>query len=400
MNTTHKRPASRKAGPKRNTNNAPQKRSRKKQSSIDVDLLTQKAMPQAPTEPYRASRTFADVPVHKALKSNIARKGFDTPTEIQDKTLDALLAGRDLLGIAQTGTGKTAAFLIPLIHRMLQEKGDFQALVLVPTRELAVQVEEEFKGLTAGLKLYSACFIGGTNINRDLQTLRRKSHLVVGTPGRLKDLQQRKALRFNDFSILILDEFDRMLDMGFNKEVMRIAEAIPQRQQTMLFSATLDKQQQVFIDQLLKKPVEVKVSSGETTNEHIYQEIIKVAEGENKFQVLLEMLARPDFDKVLIFAETKRWVSRVNRQLEKSGITSDEIHGNKSQNYRQRALKRFKSGQVQVLVATDVAARGLDVSDVTHVINYQMPSSLDSYIHRIGRTGRAGKTGKAYTFLN
>ena len=225
-------------------------------------------------------------------------------------------------------------------------------------------------------------------------------HLVVGTPGRLKDLQQRKALRFNDFSILILDEFDRMLDMGFNKEVMRIAEAIPQRQQTMLFSATLDKQQQVFIDQLLKKPVEVKVSSGETTNEHIDQEIIKVAEGENKFQVLLEMLARPDFDKVLIFAETKRWVSRVNRQLEKSGITSDEIHGNKSQNYRQRALKRFKSGQVQVLVATDVAARGLDVSDVTHVINYQMPSSLDSYIHRIGRTGRAGKTGKAYTFLN
>ena len=224
--------------------------------------------------------------------------------------------------------------------------------------------------------------------------------LTGGFEGRLKDLHQRKALRFNDFSILILDEFDRMLDMGFNKEVMRIAEAIPQRQQTMLFSATLDKQQQVFIDQLLKKPVEVKVSSGETTNEHIDQEIIKVAEGENKFQVLLEMLARPDFDKVLIFAETKRWVSRVNRQLEKSGITSDEIHGNKSQNYRQRALKRFKSGQVQVLVATDVAARGLDVSDVTHVINYQMPSSLDSYIHRIGRTGRAGKTGKAYTFLN
>ncbi len=357
-------------------------------------------MPQAPTEPYKATRTFADIPVHHALKRNIERKGFNSPTEIQDKTMDHLLAGRDLLGIAQTGTGKTAAFLVPLINRMLQNNGNFQTLVLVPTRELAVQVEEEFKSLASGLKLFSSCFIGGTNINRDLQNLRRKSHLVVGTPGRLMDLYQRRALRFSDFSVLILDEFDRMLDMGFNKDVMRIAESIPNRKQTLLFSATLDKQQQTFIDRLLNKPVEVKVSSGETTNDHIDQEIIKVSEGEDKFQVLLNMLAQPDFEKVLIFAETKRWVSRVCKKLEKSGVQSDEIHGNKSQNYRQSALKRFKSGKVRVLVATDVAARGLDVTDVTHVINYQLPSSLDSYIHRIGRTGRAGKSGKAYTFLN
>ncbi|MGB0177902.1 MAG: DEAD/DEAH box helicase, partial [Owenweeksia sp.] len=387
MNTIHKRPANKKAGVKRNNNNSNKSpRNRKKQSSIDVSLLTRQALPQAPVEPYTATRTFADLPIHHSLKSTIARKGFTRPTEIQDKTMDHLLAGRDLLGIAQTGTGKTAAFLVPLINRLLEGQGNFQTLVLVPTRELAIQVEEEFKSLTAGLKLYSSCFIGGTNINRDLQTLRRKSHLVVGTPGRLMDLYQRRALRFSDFSVLILDEFDRMLDMGFNKDVMRIAEAIPKRKQTLLFSATLDKQQQVFIDRLLRNPAEVKVSSGETTNDHIDQEIIKVPEGEDKFQILLEMLARPDFEKVLIFAETKRWVSRVSKKLGKSGIQSDEIHGNKSQNYRQSALERFKTGKVQVLVATDVAARGLDVTDVTHVINYQLPSSLDSYIHRIGRT--------------
>lgn len=372
---------------------------RRKKSSVDVNLLTQKAIPQE-VKAFEPSRSFSEMPLQSELKAAIARKGFEFPTEIQDKTLESLLEGRDLLGIAQTGTGKTGAFLIPMINRLLENGRNFQGLVLVPTRELAVQVEEEFRSLTKGLGLYSSCFIGGTNINKDLQTLRRKSHLVVGTPGRLMDLHNRKALWFKDYEVLVLDEFDRMLDMGFARDVNRIIDAMTKRKHTMLFSATLDKQQQPFINKLLNNPVEVKVSTGETTGEHIDQEIIRLKEGEDKFGRLLMMVNEAEFEKVLVFAETKRWVNRVHKKLAQAGIASDEIHGNKTQNYRQNALNKFKSGKVKVLVATDVAARGLDVSEVTHVINYQLPSSIDSYIHRIGRTGRAGKKGKAYTFVN
>ncbi|NVK75088.1 MAG: DEAD/DEAH box helicase, partial [Oceanospirillaceae bacterium] len=193
---------------------------------------------------------------------------------------------------------------------------------------------------------------------------------------------------------------DRMLDMGFNRDVQRITAAMQKRKQTLLFSATVDHKQQNLIDQLLNNPVVIKVSNGETTGKHIDQEIIKVVDGQDKFRLLTDLLEQPGFNKVLVFAETKRWVSKVNKKLTQSGFSSDEIHGNKSQNYRQSALKKFSNGGIQILVATDVAARGLDVSNVTHVINYQLPASIDSYIHRIGRTGRAGKSGKAYTFIN
>lgn len=349
---------------------------------------------------YKASRTFAQMPLDVRLLKTIAKKGFDKPTEIQDLTLEHLLDGRDLMGVAQTGTGKTGAFLIPLIHRMISGREKFRVLVLAPTRELAVQIDEEFKSLTAGMNLYSQCFIGGTSINKDLQKLKQRSHVVVGTPGRLLDLSQRGAIRFNDFGVLILDEFDRMLDMGFNKDVHRITSEMKNRIQTLLFSATIDRKQQTFIDRLLTNPVEVKVSNGEATGKHIDQEIIKVKEGQDKFALLSDLLKQPGFNKVIVFAETKRWVSKVHKKLKQTGFSSDEIHGNKSQNYRQLALKKFSNGKIQILVATDVAARGLDVSDVTHVINYQLPASMDSYIHRIGRTGRAGKSGKAFTFIN
>lgn len=401
MNNIQNKAANRSGNKNRNSQFRAKARpqNRKKQSSVDVNLLTQKAVPQK-VEEYHPTRTFAEMPLHGSLKSAIAKKGFQHPTQIQDQTLESLLEGRDLLGIAKTGTGKTGAFLIPIINRLMESGRNFQTLVLVPTRELAVQVEEEFKSLTKGLGIYSSCFIGGTNINRDLQQCQRKSHLVVGTPGRLMDLNNRKALWFKDFEVLVLDEFDRMLDMGFANDVRNITGAMTKRNHTMLFSATLDKQQQPFIDKLLKNPVEVKVSSGEATGDHIDQEIIRLKEGEDKFSKLLSMIQQPEFEKVLVFAETKRWVNKVNKKLGQAGVSSDEIHGNKSQNYRQNALNKFKSGKVKVLVATDVAARGLDVSDVTHVINYQLPSSIDSYIHRIGRTGRAGKSGKAYTFVN
>ena len=375
-------------------------RSKKKgpESNLKAADLQQQAQAREITN-YVSDRSFADFPIHDKLKGALAHKGYEKPTEIQDRSIESLLANRDLLGIAQTGTGKTAAFLIPIIDKQLRDTRSEAILVLAPTRELAVQIEEEYRSLSRGMSFQSSCFIGGTNINRDVDRARRKPDVVVGTPGRLLDLSDRGALDFRDFKVLVLDEFDRMLDMGFEKDVNRITSAMRNRKHTMLFSATLDKTQRAQIDRLLTNAVEVKVSSGEASNDHVEQDIIKVAEGDDKFQMLLDLIDNPEFEKVLVFAETKRWVSKVRIKLSKAGIKADEIHGNKTQNYRQNALKAFKSGKIKVLVATDVAARGLDVEDVSHVINYQVPKTMDSYIHRVGRTGRAGKRGKAYTFI-
>jgi ATP-dependent RNA helicase RhlE len=366
--------------------------------TMDVNLLTKSAIVSS-EEVVRPGKTFAEMPLTAALQETLRKKGYTHPTPIQVETIEALLQGRDMMGIAQTGTGKTAAFLLPLINRMLNGE-QIQTLVVVPTRELAIQVDEEFRSLTKGMNFYSACFIGGTNINRDLHNLRRSCHVVVGTPGRLLDLANRGSLRMGNFTTLILDEFDRMLDMGFAPDVNRIVRMMERRSQTLLFSATIDKSQKRLIDGLLNNPVEVQVSSGEATGDHIEQDVVRVRPDQNKFDVLLSMLADTDFDKVLLFAETKRTVDRMTKMLQRSGLRADQIHGNKSQNARQTALDKFKSGKIQVLVATDVAARGIDVSDVTHVINYQVPRTYDSYVHRIGRTGRAGKAGKAFTFVD
>ncbi len=370
----------------------------KNEKTMDINLLTKSAEPMTENT-FVPTRTFSEMPLSANLQSILAKKGYTHPTPIQLQTIEALLAGRDMMGIAQTGTGKTAAFLLPLIERMMKGE-ELRTLVVVPTRELALQVEEEFRSLTKGLNLFVTCFIGGTNINRDLQNLRRDSHLVVGTPGRLLDLANRRALKLDAFPVLILDEFDRMLDMGFAPDVNRITRMMTIRKQTLLFSATVDKSQQRLIDGLLNNPVEVRVSTGEATGDHIEQEVVRVGPDRNKFEVLVDMLSGNDFDKVLLFAETKRTVNRMTVMLQKAGVTAEQIHGNKSQNARQTALDKFKAGKIQVLVATDVAARGIDVSDVTHVINYQVPRTYDSYVHRIGRTGRAGKAGKAFTFVD
>ncbi|MEZ5071942.1 MAG: DEAD/DEAH box helicase [Bacteroidales bacterium] len=334
------------------------------------------------------------------MLQNLRAKGYERPTEIQDKTLESLLDGRDLLGIAKTGTGKTGAFLVPIVQHMLESNRNLQALVLVPTRELALQVQEEFQSMTKGLRLYSACFIGGTNINKDLHILRKRQDVVIGTPGRLLDLQSRRALDLGQFTTLVLDEFDRMLDMGFIHDIKRILGMMDRRNQNMLFSATLDTSQQGIIDSILRDPVTVKVSEGNVSADGIDQDVIRVAPGEDKFRKLVDLLHRDGFDKVLLFEETKHRVNRLCVRLNKSGIQAVQIHGNKSQNARQQALSAFKSGKVRVLVATDVAARGLDIQDVSHVVNYQVPLTHDSYIHRIGRTGRAGKGGMAYTFVS
>lgn len=347
---------------------------------------------------YDAPRSYSEFPLHPDLAKNLQRIGWDNPTEIQDKTFEAITELRDVLGIANTGTGKTGAFLIPLINAMLEAEDDFSALVMVPTRELALQVEEEFRQIAKGLRLFAACFIGGTSVDRDIRKLRKPFHFVIGTPGRLVDLNKRKALKFEHFSVLILDEFDRMLDMGFSQDVNFVTQQMTMRDQTLLFSATLDQKQTTLIDEILNDPIKVQITDGTKTAEHIDQDVV-FASHKDKLDVLIEMLKDDDFDKVLVFAETKRRVAGLTKSLKKSKFKADEIHGDKSQNYRKHALNDFKRGKINILVATDVAARGLDISDVTHVINYEVPQDYETYIHRIGRTGRAGKKGKAFTFM-
>jgi len=367
--------------------------------SLNPDLFIKKAGTVSKKE-YKSFRLIDQLPVSRSIITNLQNKGYTSPTEIQDKTIDAILSGKNLMGLAQTGTGKTGAFLIPLIHNLVQKETMFQVLVVSPTRELAMQIDAEFKSIAVGLNLYSTCLIGGTSVQRDVSNLRRPSHIVVGTPGRIADMVRQRALRLNTFTILVLDEFDRLLDMGFATEIQRLVDGMNNRRQTILFSATEDKSQRKLIGELLDNPYEVRVRNENICADNIDQDIVTVKDGEKKIDLLLKMVRDKSFEKVLVFADTKRVVSRICRDLRNGGIKVDEIHGDKSQNYRIKALDSFKNRKIQVLVATDVAARGLDISHVSHVINFQQPKDMESYIHRIGRTGRAGASGKALTFVN
>lgn len=373
-------------------------RSKRKTSNIRPESLIKKAIPKIEYE-YISENDFSIFNLNESLMKNISKKGYRFPTEIQNKAIEQLKNGANLIGIAATGTGKTGAFLIPIIHRILNN--DMQhAIVIVPTRELAMQVNDEFKSLTLNTRLKSACFIGGTPLNKDIYLAKKMPHLVVGTPGRLIDLINRNALKVNKIETLVLDEFDRMLDMGFINDINFLVDAMYERKQTMLFSATIDTSQKRLIEDLVENPVKVNITTGTNSSDNVTQDIIRVGHDESKIEVLINLINKDSFEKVMLFAETKRTVDKVSRLLKKSGIKNDVIHGDKSQNYRSKAIKLFKSGKIQVLVETDVAARGIDIDNITHVINYQMPQTMDSYIHRIGRTGRAGKTGMAYTFVN
>jgi ATP-dependent RNA helicase RhlE len=376
----------------------PARKKNGKTDSIKMDQLVQKANPQ-PIASYESKRMYSELPLHPNLHKALHAKGYLKPSEIQDKAIEPIIEGRDLLGIAQTGTGKTAAFLIPIINDLLDDPRPFSSLVLVPTRELAIQVYDEFASMSRKTPLRAVFFIGGTNIQTDLRALRQPKHVVIATPGRLLDLVSRGAIYLDDFDTLVIDEFDRMLDMGFAKDVFRIVNGMSNREQNLLFSATLDSSQQELIDKILVDPVKVQVSSGKSSSENVDQDVFQLLEGQDKFEELCKLFAQYQNEKVLVFDETKHRVNRLCQKLNKRGIRAEQIHGNKSQNARQTALNNFKSGKVNILVATDVAARGIDVDDISLVINYQVPASMDTYIHRIGRTGRAGKTGKAITFV-
>lgn len=360
--------------------------------------MVHEAVPMKKVE-YISKTVYDDWDLHPKLKIAIRNAGWTRPTQIQEEAFSSIVDLRDIMGIATTGTGKTGAFLIPVIDALLKDE-PFQTLVLAPTRELALQIEQEFITLTKGMTFTSITLIGGRNINTDIQRLRRDYDLVVATPGRLKDLHGQKKIDLKEASVLILDEFDRMLDMGFQKDVIFLADQMGERDQTMLFSATLDKTQKSIIDRFLDDPVTHAVSSGEASAEHINQTVRYVKGDENKFDELIDLLKEPQMKRVLVFAETKHRVKKITKKLNQAGISADEIHGNKSQNYRQKALKSFKHGKIKALCATDVAARGLDIDDITHVINFEAPTDYDVYIHRVGRTGRAGKTGEAITFVD
>lgn len=365
---------------------------------IHPSKFINKAVAVADEVVYDAKYKFADFPFKAALHANVAKRGYDAPSPIQDQAIPLIIEGRDVIGLANTGTGKTAAFLLPIIDKLDAHSPRPSVLIMAPTRELAVQIQEQFRAFSAGMQLYDAICVGGTNIDRQIRDLRRGAHIVIGTPGRLKDLLNRRELRLNNITTLVLDEADRMLDMGFINDIRTIVSQTPQERQTLFFSATITPTIKDLVHTFLKDPVEVQVRTTDTS-EHVEQDIVEAGSKDEKLEKLLNMLSEEEFDKVLVFGETKFGVQRLSDHLEQSGLRSVAIHGNKSQSQRQRALKTFKDGHAKIMVATDVAARGLDIPNVSHVINFDQPATYEDYVHRIGRTGRGGARGVAYTFV-
>jgi ATP-dependent RNA helicase RhlE len=365
--------------------------------TIDVSRFVQKAkdIDQVQTV---ITHSFADFKLATPLNANIFNKGYDTPTPIQDAAIMPILEGRDVIGLANTGTGKTAAFLIPIIQKLFKDRNN-KTLIIVPTRELAQQINDEFLSLSAGMHLHSTVLIGGANINRQIHDLRRDPDVVVGTPGRIKDLVQHKDMYLEDFSIVVLDEVDLMVDIGFIQDVKYFISLLPVDRQSLFFSATISPKINDILRSFVTDPITISIKK-QDTSETIDQDVIKVAFNESKIDKLHDLLIQDNFEKVLIFGRTKHGVDRLHRDLTTRGFKVGAIHGNKKQNFRQRTLESFRNNEIQILLATDVASRGLDIPSVTHVINYDLPESYEDYIHRIGRTGRAGKTGVALTFID
>ena len=347
-------------------------------------------------EPTHAS--FGDFNLVAPLQKNLDRLGFSLPSPIQDKTIPLAMDQKDIIGLANTGTGKTAAFLLPIINRLYFNRNLESVLIMAPTRELAGQIDDELRKFADGMKLYSVLLVGGVNINPQMRGLARRPHIIIGTPGRIKDHMQRGTLKLNNIDTLILDEADRMLDMGFVNDIKNIASQLPSNRQTLCFSATFSDGVKKITDYLMNNPEYISVKQTET-NDHIFQDVIHFTDNDHKRELLISILGKDELEKVIIFGETKYGVQRLSDSIEKLGITSRAIHGNKSQGQRNKALSDFKAAKARVLVATDVAARGLDIPNVSHVINFDIPNSYDDYVHRIGRTGRSGNTGNALTFV-
>lgn len=346
---------------------------------------------------YKPTHKFEDFDVAELIKTNLTVNKIMTPSPIQDQSIPAGLAGSDIVGIANTGTGKTLAFAIPVLHKLMNDKNS-RALILAPTRELAQQIEDQCRLIARGSGLTGALLIGGSSMGPQLRDLKANPRIVIGTPGRIKDHIERGTLKLSGFSVIVLDEFDRMLDMGFLPDVRSILNRLHETRQSFFFSATLDARVESLIREFSNDPVTVSVKTGDTVDS-VEQGVITYNSKNEKIEKLHELLVSNQQNKVLVFDDTQRAVERLSDELIARGFSSDAIHGGKSQGQRQRALKRFKQNEVTILVATDVAARGIDIPDITHVINYSTPNSYSDYVHRVGRAGRAGRTGNALTFI-
>lgn len=348
---------------------------------------------------------FSELQLIEPLLSALNEEGYTQPTPIQEQAIPIILQRKDLLGCAQTGTGKTAAFALPLLQLMAEnipaenDRRKIRALILTPTRELAIQIEESFKAYGRHLPLRHMVIFGGVNQHHQVNSLRRGVDILVATPGRLLDLMQQRHVSLDDIRFFVLDEADRMLDMGFVHDVKRIIARLPQRRQTLFFSATMPPEAQQLANMLLDNPLKIEVTPVSSTADTIQQALYYV-EKNNKRQLLVHLLQDEQIRTALVFARTKHGADRIARDLSKAGIRAEAIHGNKSQNARQAALTNFKSRRTRILVATDIAARGIDIDELTHVINFDLPNVPETYVHRIGRTGRAGADGTAISFCD
>jgi len=365
---------------------------------INPSKFINHATPKAEEIPYEPKNKFADFPFSSQLHHNIAKKGYELPSSIQDQAIPHIIDGKDIIGIANTGTGKTAAFLLPIIEHQIGISLRPSVLIIAPTRELAQQIDEEFRIFSQGLGLYSALIVGGVPADRQIRDLKRRPNFIIGTPGRIKDMINRRFLKFENVNTLVLDEADRMLDMGFLPDIRAILNEVPRDRQTLFFSATITPNIAALVSSFSKDPVTISVRTSETSD-HVEQDVIEARDKTHKIELLTDMLRKEEYEKVLVFGETKFGVQRLSDHLDNCGISSIAIHGNKNQSQRQRALKQFKDGRVRVMVATDVAARGLDIPNVSHVINFDTPQTYDDYVHRVGRTGRGGASGHAHTFV-
>lgn len=363
----------------------------------DPSMFIKNVEEQSTAPVYTPKHMFTDFAIDDRIKKNIINRGYKAPTPIQDQAIPLLLEGKDLIGTANTGTGKTAAFLIPLLHNILTHKTD-RVLIIAPTRELAEQIQHELTIFKKDTPVISTLCIGGSRINNQINALRRNSLFVIGTPGRLIDLEQSHALNFNSFTSIVLDEVDTMLDMGFLRDMIYIIKKLPQKRHSLFFSATISDAVKSVMNKFLCNPISVSVKTRQTA-ENVNQDIVKIGSG-NKIELLHDLLIKPEFKKVITFVRTKRIADKLSRELRDRGFDLATIHGDKTQPQRKKALDIFKNNQVNILLATDVVARGIDIDDVSHVINYDLPQSYEDYVHRIGRTGRADKIGQALTFVD
>ncbi len=343
--------------------------------------------------------SFADLGLSASRVDHLTKMEFTQPTEIQAQAIPQLISGHDVVGLAQTGTGKTAAFALPILEQIDPAKYHVQALVLTPTRELAMQITQAMEGFSTDRRVYVTAVYGGQSIRQQLSRLKKGSQIVVGTPGRVIDLLDREGLVLDKLSMMVLDEADEMLNMGFIQDVEKILGYTPDERQTAFFSATMEPAIQKLATRFLRSPVTVSVKSQKTTTASIKQVAYVIPQSWSKPRALMPILEMEDPESALIFVRTRRTAAELTRQLQAAGHSADEYHGDLNQNQREGLLQRFKQRQVRWVVATDIAARGIHVDDLSHVINYELPDNLDSYVHRIGRTGRAGKEGRAIAIV-